>query len=81
MSIDQKIVPQTGVIYTFTIVYVGFGHMAERAPYVLTIIEAIDKSKLTAVLENVSDFNKVKIGESVKLKRIDEKLGPIYILA
>ncbi|MDZ4725218.1 MAG: OB-fold domain-containing protein [Leptospira sp.] len=73
-------VSPNGHIYTFTIVHVGFGHMAERAPYALTIVETEDKIKLTTVLEDVEDFSMIKIGQKVKLKRFDEKIGPVFRL-
>lgn len=69
-----------GKVYTYTIVYVGFGHMAERAPYVLAIIALPDNQKITAVLEDVTDFSLVKIGLPVRFKKSDEKIGPIYTL-
>jgi uncharacterized OB-fold protein len=69
---------QNGKIYTYTVVYIGFGHMASRAPYVLAIIEMPDSLKLTAVLEDVLDFEQVVIGLDVSLKRVDETIGPIF---
>ncbi len=68
----------SGIINTYTIVYVGFGHMADKVPYVLAIIEFPSKDKITAVIEDVTDFNSVKIGMSVALKRTDEKIGPVF---
>jgi len=67
-----------GLIDTFTIVHVGFGHMADKAPYVLAIVELGDNTKLTAILEDVSDFKTIKIGTKVSLKRIDEKIGYVF---
>ncbi|TGL63093.1 hypothetical protein EHQ58_01180 [Leptospira ognonensis] len=69
-----------GKVYTYTIVYVGFGHMAERAPYVLAIIDFPDHQKITAVIEDVTDFSQIKIGVTVQFKRVDEKIGSIYSL-
>ncbi|MDF3820835.1 OB-fold domain-containing protein [Leptospira sp. 96542] len=67
-----------GKIYSFTIVHVGFGHMADRAPYVLSIIETEDKIKLTTVLEDVNDFDSIQIGTLVEFKRMDEVIGPVF---
>ncbi|TGN10908.1 Zn-ribbon domain-containing OB-fold protein [Leptospira ilyithenensis] len=78
--IEPVLLKETGTIYTFTIVHVGFGHMAERAPYVLAIIKTDDDLKLTTILEDLSDFDSVAIGKKVRYKRTDEKIGPIFQL-
>ncbi len=68
----------TGKIFTYTIVHIGFGHMALRAPYALAILELNDNSKITAILENTADLTKIKIGLPVHQTRIDDKLGKIF---
>lgn len=68
---------EQGSVYTFTVVHVGFGHMAEKAPYVLAIVETEENIKLTTVLED-ADVNQVVIGKKVKFKRNDEKIGPVF---
>lgn len=70
-----------GVIYTFTIVHVGFGHMAELAPYVLAIIETEEKVMVTTLIEGIADFSNIRIGLDVKFDRIEEKIGPVFRLA
>lgn len=77
-NLESVPIPETGAIYSFTVVHVGFGYMAERAPYILAIIELDPATKLTTVLEDVSDLQKIKIGTQVKLKRIDDQIGPIF---
>lgn len=77
-SIEKVELKPTGHIDSFTIVHVGFGHMAERAPYILAIVQTEENVKLTTVIEGVSDFASVKIGDQVRLKTIDEKIGPIF---
>lgn len=74
-------IEQSGRIHTFTIVYVGFGHMAERAPYALAVVDTEDHIKLTTVIEDVTDFEALKIGDRVRFKKNDEKIGPIFQLA
>mgnify|MGYP001283994583 CR=1 FL=1 len=69
---------ETGHIYTFTVVHVGFGHMAKKAPYVLAIVDFENQEKVTAVIEDVTNFDSIKIGDLVKWKRLDEQIGPIY---
>lgn len=77
-SIETVELKQLGVIVSFTIVYIGFGHMAERAPYVLAIVQTEENIKLTTVIEGVTDFSSVKIGDQVRFKKLDEKIGPVF---
>lgn len=77
-SIETVELKQLGVIVSFTIVYIGFGHMAERAPYVLAIVQTEENVKLTTVIEGVTDFSSVKIGDRVRFKKLDEKIGPVF---
>lgn len=67
-----------GTIYTFTVVYVGFGHMAEKAPYVLAIVDTVEGTKVTTVLEDIEKVETASIGMKVRFKRNDEKIGPIF---
>ncbi|MDX1959553.1 MAG: OB-fold domain-containing protein [Leptospiraceae bacterium] len=66
-----------GTIYTFTIVMVGFGHLAKRAPYCLAIVDIDEGLKLLTIIEDV-DVKEVKIGDRVQFKRIEEGTGPIF---
>ncbi len=66
-----------GVIYTFTVVMVGFGHLANRAPYVLAIVELKEGLKILTIVEG-ADKDSVKIGDRVKFKHIEEGTGPIF---
>ncbi|MCW7491474.1 OB-fold domain-containing protein [Leptospira sp. 2 VSF19] len=77
-SIQKVDLKQNGTIHSFTVVYVGFGHMATRAPYVLAIVQTEENVKLTTVIEGVTDFNAVKIGDKVRFKGTDEKIGPVF---
>lgn len=56
-SIETVELKQTGSIVSFTVVHVGFGHMAKRAPYVLAIVQTEENVKLTTVIDGVLDFN------------------------
>lgn len=67
-------------IYTFTIVHIGFGEREGKTPYALVIVESANGDKVTAILEDIPDLNKVEIGAQVRLKRTDQKLGQIYTL-
>lgn len=71
---------QTGTIYTFTIVHVGFGHMASRVPYALAVIDTADHVKLTTVIEDVPNLDLLRIGDKVRFKKMDELIGPIFQL-
>ncbi|MBL0954285.1 MAG: OB-fold domain-containing protein [Leptospira sp.] len=77
-SVETVELKQSGTILSYTIVYIGFGHMAERAPYVLAIVQTEENVKLTTVIEGVVDFGTVKIGDKVRFKAIDEKIGPVF---
>jgi uncharacterized OB-fold protein len=66
-----------GKVYTYTIVMVGFGHLAKRAPYALVIAELEEGLRVLTILEDV-DVNTVKIGDPVKFKRMEEGTGPIF---
>jgi hypothetical protein len=78
MELDHYEFSGLGEIYTFTVVYVGFGHMAEKAPYVLAIVDLKEGAKTTTILEDITDVESAKIGMKVQFKRIDEKIGPIF---
>ncbi|HMZ60588.1 MAG TPA: OB-fold domain-containing protein [Leptospiraceae bacterium] len=67
----------TGEIYTFTVVMVGFGHLAPRAPYVLAIVSLEEGLKVLTIVEDL-DKDKASIGIKVKFKRWEEGTGPIF---
>ena len=69
-----------GTIYTFTVVNVGFGHLATKTPYVLAIVDLQEGLKVLTIVE---DANKdtVSIGDSVKFLKWDEREEPIFTLA
>lgn len=77
-STEKVDLKENGTIHSFTVVYVGFGHMATRAPYVLAIVQTEENVKLTTVIEGVTDFSMVKIGDKVRFKGTDEKIGPVF---
>jgi uncharacterized protein len=68
-----------GVVYSFTMVYVGFGFMAERAPYMLSLIEFPDQRILPGLLLDAPDDPSI-IGRKVLLQNIDPELGLIFRL-
>ncbi|MCB1142160.1 MAG: OB-fold domain-containing protein [Leptospiraceae bacterium] len=69
-----------GKIHTYTVVMVGFGHLANRVPYVLSIVELKEGLKILTIIEDI-DIEKVKIDQSVKYKRYEEQTGPIFMPA
>jgi len=56
-----------GSIYTFTVVNVGFGHLAAKAPYVLAIVELKEGLKVLTIVED-ANLENVKIGDKVKAR-------------
>ncbi len=66
-----------GEIYTFTVVMMGFGHLASRAPYVLAIVSLEEGLKVLTIVEDI-DKDKAAIGIKVKFKRWEEGTGPIF---
>jgi uncharacterized OB-fold protein len=66
-----------GSIYTYTVVSVGFGHLAKRTPYVLAIVELQEGLKVLTIVEDI-DINTVSINQPVKFKKMEEGTGPIF---
>ncbi|ABZ95748.1 hypothetical protein EHQ92_03240 [Leptospira biflexa] len=77
-SIETIELKQNGTIVSFTVVHVGFGHMASRAPYLLAIVQTEENVKLTTIIDGVTDFGSVKIGDTVRFKESDETIGPVF---
>jgi uncharacterized protein len=69
----------TGVIYSFSIVYVGFGHMADRAPYVLCQVEVNKDEIVLGVCLDKESLDCIQIGLPVKLQFQQELGYQIYI--
>lgn len=69
-----------GKVYTYTVVHVGFGHLANRAPYVLAIVELDEGLKIITIIEDM-DIHTVKIDMPVQFKRVEEGTGPIFMPA
>lgn len=76
-SLEEFSFSGKGKIYTFTVVMVGFGHLASRAPYVLAIVELEEGLKILTIVEDV-EKEKVMIGDFVEFKRKEEGTGPIF---
>lgn len=70
----------SGVIYTFTIVRVGFGHMAEKTPYGLLMVLSDDKGKMEMGALFTKDVDSIAIGQRVKLLEADPEIGYIFSL-
>ncbi|AYV55472.1 Zn-ribbon domain-containing OB-fold protein [Leptospira kmetyi] len=71
-----------GKIYTYTVVHVGFGHLAKRAPYVLAVIELEEGIKTMGILEGevsgVSVTESVKIDLPVRFQREESGTGFLF---
>ncbi|EMY77957.1 PF01796 domain protein [Leptospira weilii serovar Ranarum str. ICFT] len=71
-----------GKIYTYTVVYVGFGHLAQRAPYVLAVVELEEGIKTMGILEGkvsgIPITESVKIDLPVRFQRDESGTGFIF---
>lgn len=70
----------TGIIYTFTVVHVAAGHLVDRTPYVLAIIELTEGTKVLTIIDG-ADPQQVKIGDRVTFKHIEKQTGAIFQIA
>ena len=70
-------VTAAAAIYTYTVVNVGFGHLATKAPYVLAIVDLTEGLKVLTIVED-ANIEKVAIGDKVKFKHLDERQEPIF---
>lgn len=83
----------TGVIYSFTIVHVGFGHMADKAPYALLMVEpeSSDRSNgsgnvtITKSADVIQmgilyspDISSLAIGQKVRFQEFDPEVGNVF---
>ncbi|MBK8396841.1 MAG: OB-fold domain-containing protein [Leptospiraceae bacterium] len=66
-----------GTIYTYTVVNVGFGHLAGKAPYVLAIVDLNEGLKVLTIVED-ANLQTVAIGDKVNFKHLDERHEPIF---
>jgi uncharacterized OB-fold protein len=76
-SLQDVILSGDGSIYTYTVVNVGFGHLAKKAPYILAIVELTEGLKVLTIVEG-GDTTKVSIGDKVKFLKWDELQEPIF---
>ncbi len=77
-SLSEYTFQGLGSVYTFTVVHVGFGHLANRTPYILAIVELKEGLKIITIIEDL-EITKVQIGLPVKFKRYEEGTGPIFM--
>ncbi|TGK20765.1 hypothetical protein EHO61_02530 [Leptospira fluminis] len=79
---EESIFSGKGKIYTYTVVQVGFGHLASKAPYVLVVVDLKEGAKTLGILEG--EFEGRPITESVRIDlpvqfdRFEEKTGPVF---
>jgi len=69
-----------GEIYTYTIVSMGFGHLARRAPYVLAVVELKEGPRLTTVIEGLA-AEVARVGLPVRFSHHEAGTGPIFVAA
>ncbi|EQA38798.1 PF01796 domain protein [Leptospira inadai serovar Lyme str. 10] len=81
-SLQEKVFSGKGKIYTYTVVHVGFGHLASRAPYVLAVIDLEEGPKTMGILEGRSEgkpvTESVRIDMPVTFDRTEPKTGSIF---
>ncbi len=63
---DDYVLKNTGKILSFTIIEVGPTEFSDQVPYCVGIVELDDGVRITSQIVD-SDFDKIKIGEKVKL--------------
>ncbi|MDV6235396.1 OB-fold domain-containing protein [Leptospira ellisii] len=72
-----------GKIFTYTVVHVGFGPLAERTPYVLAVVELEEGIRTMGILEGeiagTPVTESVKIGLNVKFRNEEPGIGFIFI--
>lgn len=61
-------------VYSFTIVHIGFGAMADKTPYILAMIQLAEGYTITTILHNLS-ITDIKIGMKLKFSSIDPTYG------
>jgi uncharacterized protein len=66
-----------GTLYSYTVVHMGFGHMAERAPYLLAVVHLKEGIFITTIVDDI-DLENIAIGQEVKFKAIEENVGPVF---
>ncbi|MCB1156319.1 MAG: OB-fold domain-containing protein [Leptospiraceae bacterium] len=64
-------------IYTYTVVHVAAGHLVDKTPYVLAVVELKEGLKVLTIVEGL-DLKHIEIGRKVQFSHIDEKSGPIF---
>ncbi len=79
-SLSEYTFDGMGKIYTFTVVMVGFGHLTNKTPYVLAVVELKEGLKVLTIVEDI-EIKKAAIDLDVRFKRMDEKSGPIFMPA
>lgn len=84
-EVEPKQFSGKGKVYTYTVVHVGFGHLASRAPYVLAVIALEEGAKTMGILEGEYQgkpvTESVAIDMPVKFERTEEKTGFIFLPA
>ena len=81
-KLSEEVLSGKGMVYTFTVVQMGFGHLASRAPYVLAVVELPEGPKLTTIIEGApTDPAALRVGMPVAFSRMEEGTGPIFRLA
>lgn len=68
--------PISGTIYSYTIVHLGFGHMADRVPYALVLVDGDDGSQSLGILSSLTE--EISIGMKVIQIQEDPEVGLVF---
>ncbi|MFB5652673.1 Zn-ribbon domain-containing OB-fold protein [Leptospira wolffii] len=81
-NVEPKTFSGKGKVYTYTVVHVGFGHLASRAPYVLAVIALEEGAKTMGIVEGEYQgkpvTESIAIDMPVRFERTEEKTGFIF---
>ncbi|MGJ4746161.1 Zn-ribbon domain-containing OB-fold protein [Leptospira sp. SA-E8] len=64
-DVEAKTFSGKGKVYTYTVVHVGFGHLAPKAPYVLAVIELEEGAKTMSIIEG--EYQGKPVTESIAI--------------
>lgn len=70
--------PISGTIYSYTIVHLGFGHMADRVPYALVLVDGDDGDQSLGIA--LSRLEDISIGKKVAITEDDPSIGKVFEL-
>lgn len=72
---------EQATIYTYSVVYSSSEQFKDKTPYVTAILESGNGERFPAFLEGYDEGQEIWIGQTVWLKKADDKGGGIYYLS